>query len=169
MSDEFIDLDVSPSLAASVLELQDLRLVRSSWEMTGHSTAPPLAFKLEPQLGYSCEDALVVFEVSYHFEVTSRDDATVAVVEAGVTYQVAYRRLSDVQLRDDDLQAFGDATVFLTVHPFLRELLRSFTSNSGLPPLVIPLLRTRINPAAIEGPQSKAIRKATSASDPSTT
>ncbi|MHB8191586.1 MAG: hypothetical protein ACYDHP_14460 [Ferrimicrobium sp.] len=159
MSDQFIDLDVSPSRAASILELQDLRLVRSTWEMTGSPTTPPFTFNLMPKLGYSRADELVVFEVAYHFEVMRQEDITATVVEADVTYQIAYRLLAAAQLDDKDLSAFGNATVLLTVHPFLRELLRSFTSNSGLPPLVIPLLRTRFNPSTVDEPQPKQIGK----------
>ncbi|MHB8264001.1 MAG: hypothetical protein ACYDGY_09705 [Acidimicrobiales bacterium] len=145
MNGQFIDLDVSPSRAASVLELQDLRLVKLTWEMLSGSVVPPYSFDLVPKLGYSHQDELVVFEVAYHFDVSSQDDGTRTVLEGDVAYQVAYHLPDSVQLDGMDLSAFGNSTVLLAVHPFLRELLHGLTTRSGLPPLVLPLLRTHIN------------------------
>ena len=146
MSSQFIDIEVSPSRAASILELQDLRLIKLTWEMLGGPIDPPYSFVVEPQLGYTRQDEWVVFEIAHHFTVSasSQGSETKPILTGAIVYQASYRLPSTVQLDDADLSVFGNSTVVLAVHPFLRELLHSLTTRSGLPPLVLPLFRTHI-------------------------
>jgi hypothetical protein len=145
MTSQFVDIQVSPSRAASVLEMKDLRLVKLTWEMTGALVAPPYSFDMEPQLGYTHQDKEVTFQVAHNFTVYSPNDKTKPLLTGNTVYQVNYRLTNSVQLNDEDLSVFGNSTVVLAVYPFLRELLHSLTARSGLPPLVLPLIRTYIH------------------------
>ena len=144
MTSKFVDIPVSPSRAASVLEMKDLRLVKLTWEMTGAPVVPPYSFDMEPQLGYARQDKEVAFQVAHHFTVYSQGDKTKPLLTGDAIYQVGYRLTDSIQLNDEDLSVFGSSTVVLAVYPFLRELLHSLTARSGLPPLVLPLIRTHV-------------------------
>ena len=76
------------------------------------------------------------------------------VANAGVMFRVAYR-LKDVErpLTDAELDAFGDEVALHQAWPFLRERLKSFSTELGLPPLVLPLRqRGHLAPSAASPP-----------------
>ncbi len=161
MSNQFVDIQVSPSLAASVLELRDLRLIKLIWEMVDGPAEPPYGFDLEPQLGYTREDDWVSFNITHHFAVSSQNNRNKTILEGDLAYQASYHISSSVQLNDTDLILFGNSTVILAVYPFLRELLHTLTARSGLPPIVLPLLRTHITGAFSGTEQSECNRDST--------
>jgi hypothetical protein len=72
------------------------------------------------------------------------------IANAGVMFRVAYR-LKGIErsLTDAELDAFGDEVALHQAWPFLRERLKSFSIELGLPPLVLPLRqRAQLAPAS---------------------
>lgn len=149
---EFQDIAVCPSRAASILELTDVRLIKLDWEITGTLAAPPYSFSLKPHLSCGHQDSWIIFQLGHQFTATSKDSKPETILKGDVVYQATYTLPESAQIDDDDLLNFGNSTVPLVVSPFLRELLHSLTARSGLPPIVLPLLRTHVVPQELPNP-----------------
>ena len=148
MTPEMVDLPVMPSLAASVALLQDLRLAALTWQVTqgGDAVEPPYSYSLAREISLQRGDSQLLYRVVHEFKAFRSPPGVDAFAEATVAYEVLYSVPDGAELSDADVAAFGSSTVLLSVYPFLRETLCSLTASSGLPVLVLPVLRARLTP-----------------------
>lgn len=128
---------------AAAAELESLVLTEMSFERSEALPEPPYSIELaaapSAKLGESRD---LVYEVGYEIVGTGEDD--VRVLDLRCKFQVAYDLKNDVEPGQDAIEAFGETTVLFTLHPYLRQLTHDITSRSGLPPLLLSLLK--INP-----------------------
>jgi len=91
---------------------------------------------------------------------TDEDDAAV-VAKVNCTFNAAFHWHASDLPAEDEIRAFGDTSVTLALHPYLRELVHDAIARFNVGPLVMPLYKEAIR---IESTTRAAV---TSGSDPS--
>ena len=174
MTPEMADLPVTPSLAASVALLQDLRLAALTWQVAqrGDVVEPPYSYTLARKISLQRGDHQLLYRVVHEFKASRPPPGVGGFAEATIAHEVLYSVPDGVKLSDADTTVFGSSTVLLSVYPFLREILCSLTASSGLPVLVLPVLRARLThrdatEEAAQRAKGGATRKSVSGNAPS--
>ena len=128
---------------AAAAELESLVLTEMSFERSEALPEPPYAIELAaaPAAKFG-ESRDLIYEVGY--EIVGTDEDGVQVLDLRCKFQVAYDLKDDLEPDQKAIEAFGETTVLFTLHPYLRQLAHDITSRSGLPPLLLSLLK--INP-----------------------
>jgi hypothetical protein len=170
---------------AGCAELHDVRLVRLSSELSDGSLDPPFSVKVEVEPACQVEgfeDGVwqAFYTFSYRVDL-STDDGPVAHVECKL--QSAYGFRTPDAPQEIELVAFGETTVVLGLHPYLRELIHGITARFGIGPVVLPVYRQPIRRPAnapkligtADGParerapvKKKAVSKATAKKESAT-
>ena len=72
-------------------------------------------------------------------------DGENAIANAGAMFRIVYRLKGiDRSLSDAEVFTFGDEVALHHAWPFLREKLKSYSVDLGLPPLLLPLQRPKM-------------------------
>jgi preprotein translocase subunit SecB len=130
-------------------DLADVRIRRIDAELFAPSPSPPFTVDVRVAPAASIVDSKLVYEVCY--EVSSMDSKKRPVFAATIALNLLFELQEDVALAEADLSAFGEVTVLLMAHPYVREILQSISSRMGLPPLVLEVMRFPMDlPAALE-------------------
>ena len=74
------------------------------------------------------------------------DEEVVAVVNCELIAQ--YTLPEDFEAEDDEYEAFGNVTVALTLHPYVRETVQSMAARLGLTPTTLGVIRLALGPLA---------------------
>lgn len=125
-------------------DLLDLRIRRVEAELHRPAAEGPFSFTLDVTPAVSRADKLAVYSLEYRFSSKGSDDQLV--LEGAVELSVVYQLPADRELDDDELTAFGEVSVLFTAYPYLREILHSLTGRMGLPPLILDVMRSPLDP-----------------------
>jgi len=61
-------------------------------------------------------------------------------------FELLYRLPVDADVDNEDLAAFAEVSVSFSAFPYVRELVHGLTARAALPPLVLPPLRSPLDP-----------------------
>lgn len=97
---------------------------------------------IEVSPGFNVDESLLVYSFDFTVKLTNgRRNA----LKVRVAYEVAFWIPDDVNYRDEEFQAFGEATAVRVVHPYLRRQIHELTVDFALPATVIDLLRVQLS------------------------
>lgn len=128
------------SLVRVALTQVEFRLLKD-WDTEARyrvDTTPELAWERG-------DDDWIGYQFDFSWQVGEKD-ADEPLFTGLAQYQLVYEHPEDFAFEDDEAEAFGQTSVQLTVHPFVRELVQSLTTRAGLPPLTIPTIRQPLAP-----------------------
>ncbi len=145
--------------AAGFAQLEDVRLIGTRFQLRGvvgpdHVVRHRLTIPTR-----TIGDALLMFVARLELAVAAdfaddHDDQTEddsdrspdLDLEADISYLVVYGVPDDFAPTDEELSAFAETSVRLTVAPYLREAAQSLASRAGIPNLVMPLEKVNYSP-----------------------
>ena len=123
--------------------LLDVRLLA----VTGRShLAPTSADELEVRVDQAAgiqrvDDRRLVVLATTDVAVHAVSDGNPLVWECRLELALAYEVAGLAERTDDELQAFAVTSGALAANPFFREHVRDLAGRSGLPPILLPMVR----------------------------
>ena len=139
------------SLVSRHVQIESVTLTDTRMMTTLHTIDRPPAFRLgnwfrcRPELRSSAPDKLFVYvELKFEANPEGEPDPGGHVVDLSATFLATYRLEGASAYPGDALQYFADLNGTLNVWPYWRELVQSFASRAGLPGVVVPVFRPRV-------------------------
>lgn len=122
-------------------EIRQVRLVSLEAALSGPS-AETFFGELKLSYVWSREQDVLVCEATAELVVRETEEPGPDTFRAVVTYGAAYALIEGPDFEDADFEAFAQIVGAFNLHPYLRECLHSTMARCGLPPLVLPPLKS---------------------------
>lgn len=128
--------------ALAVCELQDVRLLSASAHSSNPVRPGPFVVNAEIQVkgGENREEGTIQSFSRYRLTGVLEADETAEAWAATVEHVATYRKSSDLELTQDQLNSFALVVGVMNIHPYARESVQSLVSRMGYPPFTMDLL-----------------------------
>ena len=142
------EVSVRASVIGARATLVDIRQVSVSFKLENPNPAG-LDGKTQILVGWVRKESHLHCQIEVKLNVTEFEDGA-AVLQASVAYRATYL-VDDITSTDDkDIDAFVKVSVTFSLWPYLREALHGLTARAGLPPFVLPTLKSPLDIATAE-------------------
>ena len=139
------------SLVSRDVQIESVTLTDTRLKTTLHTIDQPAGFRLgnwfrcRHELRAPDPDRLFVYvELKFEANPEGEPDPGGHVVDLSATFLATYRLGGASAYPRDALQYFADLNGTLNVWPYWRELVQSFASRAGLPGVVVPVFRPKV-------------------------
>ena len=141
------------SLVSRHVQIESVTLTDTTMKTTLDRIDRPAAFRLgnwfrcRSELRAPDPDRLFVYvELKFEANPEGEPDPGGTVVDLSATFLATYRLEGASTYPQDALQYFADLNGTLNVWPYWREMVQSLASRAGLPGIVVPVFRPRVQP-----------------------
>ena len=132
------------SFVAQRVQIEDIRLVRSTVRREFESDEPPpvveFGFNVDTDLDRETQriKARVIFSFDSFFEGRRSAETPPLHIEVGFALVYSLQSLDDID--DEKIDAFGKMNAVYNAWPYVREFVQSTLVRMGLPALTLPVL-----------------------------
>jgi hypothetical protein len=127
--------------AAAALTLIDLRALRLNAEFVGPGLDPPYMVQAGATGRFAATETTCGIQIEY--DLAASTEAGQPVWHAAVVLHLEYHLVEGATMPDADaLDAYASTAAPFAAHPFAREAVYSLTSRLGVPPFVLPTMRS---------------------------
>jgi preprotein translocase subunit SecB len=137
------------------VEVRDIRVTGLTCALKSLPESSQVAVTLGNKVeAAQLEDNVLVVRV--HYSITAKvQEAATDFMAMSVTFQLTYEGEKLNEIDEEKWTSFADVNAVFNSWAYLRELVQSISSRMGIPPLMLPLLKTRQpktpNPAITAG------------------
>jgi preprotein translocase subunit SecB len=122
----------------ALAELQGIRLHSLTLQSGPEASGPPYDLGIVINPSVDVKGSKLHYEVKYKVSAKKQDTSVLAL---DCTYQISYNIPEDARAEQDEIEAFGSTIVLFTIHPYLRELVSNISARTGLPPIMLGVMR----------------------------